>query len=148
MWAGIKAHERGETVVDPITGYEVTPPQSRGVDENVGWGLDHFSLGELEMLKARGKGALRRRTLLVSVVFVVATIGATYWLLDEVNLDTEPGLLAVMLVVAAGLSLTGVVYHLIRFVAAGRLEVPPPDIIARHISTTRHEKEEMKVGVV
>ncbi len=148
IWAGIKAHGRGETVDDPITGHPVMPPHSRGVDEVLGWELDHFSLGELQTLKDKGRGALRLRTLMMSAACLVALIISSVWLADEVSFDREPGLLAVLLVVVAGLALTGVVYHLIRFRTAGRIEVPPVEIIQRHIDTTRSAKEGMKVAVV
>ncbi|MCB1691435.1 MAG: MFS transporter [Pseudomonadales bacterium] len=145
IWAGIRSHALGQTVADPITGFPIPPPSSRGIDEATGWELDHFSLAELRLLHASGKGALEARTLTLSFASMIAFVGSVYWLFDEVSFDVEPGLVAVMLVVAIGISLTGVVYHLVRWRAARGLVVPPAEVIARHIETTRSMKEGMKI---
>jgi hypothetical protein len=44
---GVAAHARGESAVDPLTGKSLPPPSGRGLDEDTGWFLDHFTPGEL-----------------------------------------------------------------------------------------------------
>jgi hypothetical protein len=56
IWEGINAHKRGETVTDPITGHLLLPPASRGVEEDPGWFLDHFSMGELNRSQGGNTG--------------------------------------------------------------------------------------------
>lgn len=147
VWAGIKAHERGEAFKDPITGVMVPPPQSRGVDEDVGWELDHFSPKELSLLKARGRGALQARTLILSLASLAILATATWWLFDTVSFAEEPGLLAVTLVVVAGVGLTGFVYHAVRFSKARHIEIPAAHLIQVHIDETLAARKSMKVVV-
>jgi GPH family glycoside/pentoside/hexuronide:cation symporter len=136
IWAGIAAHNRGETVADPITGHPVLPPQSTGVDEVVGWELDYFSLSELGRFNERGRAALKRSTLLLCVSSVILTVALVGWLSSEVSIDREPGLLAVMLVVFCGIGFTSSIYHLVRYRKACSLDFPDKVTVSRHIETT------------
>jgi GPH family glycoside/pentoside/hexuronide:cation symporter len=136
IWKGIAAHKRGETVADPITGHTLLPPQSRGVDESIGWELDHFSLLELRLLLDKGRASLRNRIFLMFVGSTVATAVMVTWLGNEVSFDVEPGLLAVVLVVAMGIAFTSTVYHFVRFRKISNMQLPPPEVVARHIETT------------
>src|SRR5262249_23949226 len=52
--AGIAAHRRGESTVDPLTGRTLAPPEDREVAEDTGWFLDYFSRGELQRVLSRG----------------------------------------------------------------------------------------------
>ena len=67
IWEGIERHRRGEDAEDPITGARLKPPSGRGVDEDTGWFLDHFSARELRRYVTGGAqrgglpGARRRR---------------------------------------------------------------------------------------
>ena len=145
-WAGIEAHKRGEAFTDPITGLKVLPPQSRGVDEDLGWELDHFSLAELGVLQNKGARSLAWRIQVMVLLSLAVTIGSTVWLFNEVSLDTEPGLLAVLLVVAAGIGLTATVYHGVRWRTAARLSTPAAQDIERHVEITLSAKQGMRVA--
>jgi len=136
IWTGIAAHKRGETVVDPITGHTLLPPQSRGVDESIGWELDHFSLPELRLLLQKGRAALRNRIFLMFLGSTVATAILVTWLANEVSFDVEPGLLAVALVVAMGIAFTSTVYHFVRFRKISNMQLPAQEVVARHVETT------------
>ena len=136
IWAGISAHKRGETVVDPITGHNLLPPQSRGIDEAVGWELDHFSLPELRQLIHDGKASLRHRIILLLLSSVVVTVALVVWLASEVSFDREPGLLAVVLVVAMGIGFTSSVYHFVRFRKISIMVMPDEQVIRQHVETT------------
>ncbi len=57
---GIEAHKRGEPAEDPLTGRMLPPPTDRGVDEETGWFLDHFSRRELARFARDGAGSLLR----------------------------------------------------------------------------------------
>ena len=136
IWKGIAAHKRGETVMDPITGHPVLPPQSRGIDESVGWELDHFSLSELRQLDKGGRQVLRNRTIGLFVVSVVMTLLIGTWLSNEVSFEREPGLLAVLLVVALGIGFTSSVYHFVRFRKISSMVLPQSSVVRKHIETT------------
>jgi len=138
IWQGIAAHKRGETVVDPITGHTVLPPQSRGIDESIGWELDHFSLPELRQLLKGGRRALRNRTLGLLIFSVVMAVSIGTWLSNEVSFEQEPGLLAVLLVVALGIGFTSTVYHFVRFRKISSMALPHNDIVRKHIETTHN----------
>lgn len=143
IWEGIEQHKRGETVIDPITGYELKPPADRGVEENVGWHLDHFGVGELQMLVDRGASAVRRRTLAATAVSVVAFIASVFLLVDEVDLVREPGLMAVLYVVASGMTFTAVVYHGLRYRASAGLDEYRNETLITHIRISREMKYAM-----
>jgi len=146
IWQGIAAHKRGETVLDPITGHPVLPPQSRGIDESIGWELDHFSLSELRQLSKDGRHALRKRTIGLFVGSVVMTVLVGTWLGNEVSFEREPGLLAVLLVVALGIGFTSTVYHFVRFRKISSMVLPQNDIVRKHIETTDNMINGMQTG--
>ncbi|HIG39859.1 MAG: glycoside-pentoside-hexuronide (GPH):cation symporter [bacterium] len=138
IWQGIEAHRKGESVIDPITGYIVHPPGSRGVDEAVGWELDHFSLAELELLIEKGKQALGKHTLFLSLACLSSFVIFAYLLVTEItDIASAPGLLAVVYVVASGISFTAAVYHFSKFVVSTKLEIPEDAIIQAHLKVTR-----------
>ncbi len=141
---GIEAHKRGEDVNDPITGHLLKPPSLRGMDEEVGWQLDNFSLAELRVLLDKGAGVLRFRIMSLTAASIVlfALFVALLW--EEVDFAHEPGLLAVLYVVGIGVSVTAIVYHAIRFWKSQSLEEFDADSIISHIRITR----EMKQGVL
>lgn len=121
IWQGIAAHKRGESAEDPITGRLLPPPAQRSVDEHTGWYLDHFSRTELLAALSRGPRAVSNRIMTYLALSALMFAASCAGLVDEVNLVTEPGLLAVVYVVIAGIALTGVCYHAIRLNAARRL---------------------------
>ena len=139
--AGIAAHGRGEAATDPITGQRVDPPDDRGLDEDTGWFLDHFSIGELK--RALGAGPrraarLRRDTrvaLAGSLLILLAAGAGTAMLFD---LAGQPGIGALSLVLLGGVSLTGVGFHAVRARAAARHTTGEIvlDLIRRHLAIT------------
>lgn len=144
IWDGIEQHKRGETVVDPITGYHLKPPANRGVDEHIGWHLDHFSLAELQRLVDVGAGAVKRRTMIATLLSAACLAASIFLLAGQIDLESEPGLLAVMYVVAAGISFTAVVYHGMRFKVAGGLDRYRNDTLRTHIQVS-HEMKSARI---
>lgn len=138
--SGIEAHRRGETALDPLTGERLEPANDRGVDEDTGWFLDHFSGGELERFLQRGAGPL----IAVAVAEIAAsvalfTFGTVVALRSVGSLATEPGVGTILAVVVAGIGLTATIFHGIRLVAALRLRTRPvPDAVVKaHIELTK-----------
>jgi GPH family glycoside/pentoside/hexuronide:cation symporter len=134
IWAGIEAHKRGEEVHDPITGHVLPPPAERGLDERLSWYLDHFSQAELKA----GAAATRRRILLWLAAATALFAAACAGVVGEFDFVTEPGLLAVVYVVLAGLALTAFCYHAIRLRAVRRLASVAPADIAAHLAFARY----------
>jgi GPH family glycoside/pentoside/hexuronide:cation symporter len=133
IWEGIEQHRRGEAAVDPVTGATLPPPSDRGVDEDTGWFLDHFSKAELERVAARGPTVLLRDTSLWCAaslaVMLLAGLGAWSGI---GSLEQPPGVGPVLAIVIAGFSLTAFCFHAIRVRAARRLrERPPLDRVLR-----------------
>jgi GPH family glycoside/pentoside/hexuronide:cation symporter len=138
--AGIEKHKRGEAAEDPLTGKLIPPPRERGVDEDTGWFLDHFSPRELSRWLRRGGSILERHAL----SWAVATLGLSilaFWLVSQGigDLSRKPGLATTLEVVVGGFSFTACVYQLIRFRAARRmrLEPVPHDVVRAHLEVTR-----------
>ena len=122
----IEAHKRGESAEDPLTGRSVPPPADRGIDEETGWFLDHFSKRELTRFARQGARSLVRSTALsaiVSFAISAAAIGTVIASLGE--LSEKPGASVVFLVVIGGFALTAGLYHLLRVRAALRMRTQP-----------------------
>ena len=138
--AGIAAHKRGETALDPITGRAIAPPQDRGLDEDTGWYLDHFSSGELERMLHAGSDrarALRRSTWLALGVSVVCFIAAGVGIGLLFDLNQEPGVGVLSLVLLAGLSLSASGFHAVRARAARDADGIAPERIQTHLEITK-----------
>jgi GPH family glycoside/pentoside/hexuronide:cation symporter len=133
IWQGIEQLKRGEPATDPINGHQIPPLAERHEDEDQGWFLDHFTSGELTLAMANGIGALRRRILILHVLSVAILVASCAAVVGEIQLDAAPGILAVMYVVVAGLALAALLFHLIRWRAAPRLEGVTAEIIQDHI---------------
>jgi GPH family glycoside/pentoside/hexuronide:cation symporter len=119
---GIEKHQRGEWAVDPLTGRQLPPPSTRGIDEDTGWFLDHFSAGELRHALKRGNGALLNRTLLAAAASLALCLLFTWLAVTNLgDLNRRPGLTTVFEVVGAGFALTAFLFHTIRVRAAWRL---------------------------
>jgi GPH family glycoside/pentoside/hexuronide:cation symporter len=118
--AGVDAHGRGESVVDPLTGKLLPPPNDRGLDEDTGWFLDHFSPRELRRALAGGWGMLARDAgvALVVAIAVAGVAGGVAWS-SFGGLRGDPGAVAVVGVAVAGLAVAIACFHAIR-VHAGR----------------------------
>ena len=138
---GIAAHARGEPATDPITGRSVDPPDDRGLDEDTGWFLDHFSVGELRRALAAGPRRVARLrldtrvALAVSCLILLAAGAGAAALFD---LADEPGIGVLTLVLMAGVALTGIGFHAVRIRAAAgrRAGEIAPDLVRRHLVIT------------
>ena len=137
---GIEAHKRGESAVDPLTGKLVQPPDDRAVDEETGWFLDHFASSELRRASRMGPrvivlGASLWATL--SLAISVVCVRLVIQTLHEIS--TAPKWWTVVLIAVAGVALAFCLYHVIRVVAARRMERAPVanDVVASHIELSR-----------
>ncbi|MEN8181201.1 MAG: glycoside-pentoside-hexuronide (GPH):cation symporter [Myxococcota bacterium] len=140
IWEGIAQHKRGEAALDPVTGRRIPPPADRGVDEDSGWFLDHFSPGEIRRALSRGPGSPLRDAVAWLGFCVLLTIASVWATLAEVgSLESPPGIGAVLSIVVAGFSFTAACFHAIRIRAARRLRARPlPDEILRaHLGDDR-----------
>jgi len=135
--AGIEAHKRGESAVDPVNGGRLQPPSDRGVGEDAGWFLDHFSKGELRRTLGSGPATLvRDAAFWLGVSLLLCVLGTLYVFETVRSLSAEPGLLPVLALVVAGLTFNAVVFHLVRLRAAlVHLRRPfDPAILRAHVS--------------
>jgi GPH family glycoside/pentoside/hexuronide:cation symporter len=138
VWQGIEAHRRGEDAVDPVTGEGVQPPSMRGVDEETGWFLDHFSKRELERVIRTGAPALSVRlgawVAMATLAFLVC-VGETVATFGDGSAD--PGIVATLWVLGGGLSLGLLAFHAVRLRAARRLgrSPIPVDLMRAHLSS-------------
>lgn len=116
---GIAARNRGEAAPDPLTGQELPAWEAMTVDQDKGWYLDHFSPKELARSLVEGPTALVRGAA-ISLAFAgvaLATFVAGAWLAIG-DASTEPGLAAVLTIVASGLSFAACAFHARRLSAA------------------------------
>lgn len=137
IWQGIEAHKRGEVARDPITGRSLPPISQRGIDETLSWHLDHFSSAELRAWLRTGLAALKQRVRIYLGLSMALFVGACVGTSGEVSLTTEPGLLAVLYVVAAGVSLTAFCYHLIRLRATRTLDGVTAEDVESHLGAVQ-----------
>ncbi len=131
--AGVEAHRRGESAVDPLTNQLLAPPDDRDVEEGTSWFLDYFSVGELRRVLSRGPHGALMDVLRVAALSLALTLGLALWVTSELA-DTggNPGPLAVIGIVIAGFALTLFVFHLSRIGPALRLRRDPiPEAVIR-----------------
>jgi len=140
IWEGINAHKRGETVTDPITGHLLLPPASRGVEEDTGWFLDHFSMGELNRSQGGNTGKVQMEISLYCIGSMSSFAFFAWLLFDEIDLEVAPGLMAVLYVVGIGVSLTASVYHIIRLRVANKLQGYTDADVALHVKVSHQMK--------
>ncbi len=136
---GIQAHKRGELALDPLTGRMLPPPTDRGVEEETGWFLDHFSQRELARFAREGAGSLLRSAALASAVSFAISAASFGWVAASLgDLSQKPGASFVFLVVIGGFSLTSGLYHLIRVRAAWRMRSRPVEngVVDSHVELT------------
>ena len=110
---GIAAHRRGENAIDPLTGEELAPISEREVDEETGWFLDFFSPRELARA-ASGKSVLAPVALKLVLSLAATVFFGGIAAASVESLSTQPGLSAVLSVVAGGFSLTSACFHALR----------------------------------
>lgn len=137
IWAAIEKLKKGETALDPINGHPIPPFNERHGDDADGWYLDHYTSGELRLSMRRGVPALKRRALLLQSASVVVLLLSCLAVAGEVQLDAKPGIMAVLYVVVAGLSLAALLFHHIRWRAASRLKNFDDAAIEAHIAINR-----------
>jgi GPH family glycoside/pentoside/hexuronide:cation symporter len=120
--SGIEAHRRGDAATDPLTQQRLLPPGVRAVDEDTGWFLDYFSVGELRRVLRRGVGGVLGDVARVAVLAIAISIGLAVWVARDVSASGGvPGPLAVIAIVSAGFALTVFVFHLSRIGPALKL---------------------------
>lgn len=136
---GVVAHARGEAATDPITGAHLPSPSARAVDEATAWRLDSLSFAELRrMANGAGAGLTARIAaaagcwLLVAVAILAAALPALQ------NLQSDPGPLPTLAIVAAGMALTVALFHAARLPEARRLLRAPPatETLRAHLDET------------
>jgi hypothetical protein len=90
-------------------------------DEDESWYLDHFSPKELARVSTDGPAALVRSAA-VCLALAGAALVAFVWAARVAigDVETEPGLTAVLTIVAAGLAFAACVFHGRRLSAARR----------------------------
>ncbi len=127
--AAIQKHKRGEAALDPLTGVLIPPPNDRGIDEETGWFLDHFSARELSRALRSGAATLVRSSATAAAVSIgLSLLG--FWLVVNGlgDLNERPGLTTTLEVVVGGFGFTAFIYHLVRLRAAWRMRSQPvPD---------------------
>jgi hypothetical protein len=139
--AGIEAHKRGESAIDPLSGKLLPPPSGRGVDEDTGWFLDHFSPRELRRALVLGAPTLQRDAARALGVAVAACAGILVLAGASVHdWNTQPGAVAVIGVPFAGLALAAACFHAIRVHAARRAR--REGLVAEQV--TAHLENEMR----
>jgi len=144
IWDGIRAHQRGEAAIDPLTGRSLPPPVDRGVDEGTSWFLDHFSSRELRRVLQHGPRTAFVTACLGAGTSLAITIVAVLVTLREANdLTVEPGILAVFSVLVGGFAFTAFCFHLFRVRAAWKLRhaTIPPEQIEAHVAFTEFIKD-------
>jgi GPH family glycoside/pentoside/hexuronide:cation symporter len=136
--AGIEAHRNREPARDPLTGRTLPPPEDRGLDEETGWFLDHFSPGELSRALRRGRGALVRDAWLWLGISALVCVGFTlYTVWGLGDLSEQPGPAVVLSVMVAGIGLTGICFHAIRLRASRRARSVSDQEIRAHVEVGR-----------
>ena len=155
IWVGIRSHQRGEPAFDPLTQRMIPPPLDRGVPEDVGWFLDHFSPRELARVLSRGTATLIRSSVLALALSLGVTGLATWVAFQQVSeLTTEPGIMTVFAVVTGGFAFTAACFHVFRVRAALRMQQAAiaPETIQAHLRFTEFftggTGQVAKVGVV
>jgi len=120
--AGVEAHRHGEAAIDPLTKQRLLPPGIRTVDEETGWFLDYFSVGELRRVLRRGAVGVLGDVVRVAMLAIAIAIGLAAWVAHDVSASGGvPGPFAVIAIVSAGFALTVFVFHLSRIRPALKL---------------------------
>jgi hypothetical protein len=104
----------------------VPPPRSGGVDDQTAWFLDYFSRRELERVIVHGPRRVLRDVLVMVGFSLAALVGAVTFVRSRFpDMQTEPGVLASVGVVLAGVALTALLFHLARLRPALKLRQAP-----------------------
>jgi GPH family glycoside/pentoside/hexuronide:cation symporter len=122
IWRGIEQHKKGEVARDPLTGDSIAPIRDRGIDEELGWYLDHFSITELKSAGLHGAGPVLARIKGMVGLSFICFVALLFLLANEFSIDSKPGLMAVLYVVGAGICVTSFFYHFVRVRVGQRLD--------------------------
>jgi glycoside/pentoside/hexuronide:cation symporter, GPH family len=139
---GVAAHDRGESAIDPLTQQLLAPPSTREVDEDTGWFLDYFSVGELRRVLVRGANGALSDVLRMAALSVVIAVGLAVWVAADLSsTGGNPGPFAVIGIVVAGFALTVFVFHVSRINPALALRRAnfPPEVIRAHLAHVNFE---------
>ena len=139
IWDGIRAHQRGEYALDPLTQRRLPPPVDRGVDEETGWFLDHFSTRQLRRVIQRGPRSALTGAIVGAALSLSLALAAGWFTWREASdLSVEPGVMAVLAVLTCGFSFTAFCFELFRVRAAYKLmqEPIPDEQIRKHVAMT------------
>jgi GPH family glycoside/pentoside/hexuronide:cation symporter len=134
---GIRAHRRGDSARDPLTGGTLAPPAERGVDEATGWFLDYFSPGELRRVSERGPAVALRDVQIATAISAAVTVALAVWATgDIVASGGNPGAMAVVAIVAASFAFMMFAGHLSRIGPALRLRTAglAPEVLRAHLA--------------
>ena len=132
---GVARHAEGLDAQDPITGKTLKPIQHRTVDEGTGWYLDFFSARELSQYTAKGTQPLMGATMW-TLGFSALCVGFVLLASTRIEgFDSDPGPVPTLSIVAAGLSLTGAIFHLLRIKPARKFAESPVDknVVESHL---------------
>jgi hypothetical protein len=134
---GIERHREGKAARDPLTGALILPPQARQLDEDTRWFLDHFSPRELRRFAAGDKAFPLRNAALHTVLALSLAAAILYAAIHQVrSFESDPGVWAVLGIVASGFSVALAGFHASRIAAARRLAAArsvSPEAIAFHL---------------
>src|ERR1700683_3353622 len=124
---GIERHKLGESAIDPMTGQIVASPAFRKVNEETGWFLDYFSVGEFGRFVSKGPNAgirdVRMSAMFAIAVCVLPAIWVAYLI---VQLSGDPSNVTSLMIVIGGLVVSGFafatfIFHLLRLGPARQL---------------------------
>jgi hypothetical protein len=141
---GIALHKENREVIDPITGKTLPPMKMKTVDDDTGWLLDYFSVKELKTILEQGTQKLVSRVkipIFQSALGFFGTTILTIWMLhDSMSMSQMDQLkqgIGSLFIILAGLSLTLMVFHILRLSTAKKMASNPVDneTIREHLKT-------------
>lgn len=137
---GIAAHKKGQSCVDPLSQTVIEPPQSQEtlIDDNTAWFLDNFSPDELrEAVSGKPKILMHKvyRSMAVTLTLFAICLTLTLSSINNMTDNGVDGMLGVIYIVAAGLSLTAFAFHAFRLNAARKFVKNPPadNVVETHL---------------
>ncbi|HXN84787.1 MAG TPA: hypothetical protein VN867_01895, partial [Candidatus Binataceae bacterium] len=124
---GIERHKLGESAIDPMTGQIVASPAFRKVNEETGWFLDYFSVGELRRFVSKGPNAVIRDVRMSAMFAIAVCVLPAIWVAYLiVQLSGDPSNVTSLMIVIGGLVVSGFafatfIFHLLRLGPARQL---------------------------
>ena len=139
---GVILHQQGKEALDPITGRTLRPHDLGVVDEDTGWFLDYFSVKELKTIAERGTEGLVTRVKIPVVKYAIICFGTvifTIWMLSGSmsmsQIDQLKQGIGSFFIIVAGISMTMMIFHILRIRSAKKMVAEPVDkeIIHEHL---------------